>query len=66
MVTTPPLEAVLLVTQLSRGLTIGLLCLVVALSHALAFAAGYWYFVRRNHQADGPSVDVDEERRAPG
>ena len=55
-------DVVLVAMLWNRGLTIGLLCLLVAATHVLAFGLGYWYFVRRNHQADLPTRDHEGER----
>jgi hypothetical protein len=47
------MDALVAAVQWNRGLTIGLLCLVAAVTHVLAFGAGYWYLVRRNRQSGG-------------
>lgn len=47
--------------QWSRGLTIGLLVLLAVLAHVLVFAWGYWYFVRRKHEADDLTGDHAED-----
>jgi hypothetical protein len=48
-----------------RGIELAIL-LTAALAVVLVlFAAGYWYFVKRNHQSDDLSGDYAEEERGP-
>jgi hypothetical protein len=61
------MQALLLTSQLSRGILIGILLTAALAVVLLLFAGGYWYFVSRGHEADDLTDDhADEERKPPG
>jgi hypothetical protein len=52
---------------LSRGWETFLLLTALGMVMLAVFGAGYWHFIRRNHQADGPTDEyADEERYRSG
>ena len=59
------MDVLLLASQLSRGLLIGILLTAAMAVVLLMFGGGYWYFIARNHQADDLSEDYADEEKGP-
>jgi hypothetical protein len=47
----------LLVAQIPSGIVIGMMLTAALAVVLLVFGAGYWYLVKRNHQADDTTDD---------
>ncbi|HEX2175435.1 MAG TPA: hypothetical protein VHG70_05960 [Nocardioidaceae bacterium] len=60
------MDVLFLVPQLARGLVVALLLSAAMAVVLLMFAGGYWYFVTRNHQADDPTQEYEDERGSRG
>jgi hypothetical protein len=55
------MDAVLLIPLIHRGLVIGMLLTAALAVVLLLFAGGYWYLIKRNHQADEPVSHADQD-----
>jgi hypothetical protein len=52
----------LLITQLPDGVWLGIVLAAALAVVLLGFGAGYWYLVKRNHQADEIADDYSNDR----
>jgi hypothetical protein len=54
-------EPVLLIPLIPRGVGLGMVLTAALAVVLLLFAGGYWYLIKRNHQADDPKLSHDED-----
>jgi hypothetical protein len=54
-------EPTLLIPLIPRGVELGMVLTAALAVVLLVFAGGYWYLIKRNHQADDPTLPDDED-----
>jgi hypothetical protein len=55
------MDVVLLIPLIPRGLVIGMLLTAALAVVLLLFAGGYWYLIKRSHQADEPVSRAEQD-----